>query len=415
MIMQRMKKYQPQAVNLLEDFNGYARPGEMVFVLGRPGSGCTTFLKNIANRRGGYLAVNGDISYGGIDAETMGKHYRGEVVYNMEDDIHNAQLTVAQTLRFALNLKAPAKLLPKQTLGDFKEQVLELLLKMLGMPHTKNTKVGSAQVRGVSGGERKRVSIAEMMTTRASVCSWDNSSRGLDASTALDFAKSLRIVTDVFDTTTFVSLYQAGEGIYEQFDKVLVIDKGREVYFGPANEARQYFINLGFENAPRQTTADYLTGCTDENERQYQKGRDASNTPSTPDQLAEAFKKSEIYSRMMKEREIYREEIQRDNQKRDEFRGAVSADKRRLVSNKSPYTVSFWTQVRALTIRQFQLKMQDRLDLIVSYATSIIIALVAGSLFYQLPETTSGAFTRGGVIFISACSRRLSAEVLELM
>ena len=93
------------------------------------------------------------------------------------------------------------------------------------------------------------------MTTRASVCSWDNSTRGLDASTALDYAKSLRILTDVYNVTTFVSLYQvrpsragrpselilftqAGEGIYDQFDKVLVIDEGRQVYFGPAKEAR---------------------------------------------------------------------------------------------------------------------------------------------------------------------------------
>lgn len=100
------------------------------------------------------------------------------------------------------------------------------------------------------------------MTTRASVCSWDNSTRGLDASTALDYAKSLRILTDVYKASTFVSLYQAGEGIFEQFDKVLVIDDGRQVYFGPAKEARQYMVSLGFADLVRQTSADFLTGCT---------------------------------------------------------------------------------------------------------------------------------------------------------
>jgi ATP-binding cassette subfamily G (WHITE) protein 2 (SNQ2) len=134
-------------------------------------------------------------------------------------------------------------------------------------------------VRGVSGGERKRVSIAEMFAANAVVASWDNSTRGLDASTALDYAKSLRVITDIFQMVNFVSLYQAGEGIYEQcvsasdqfliladplnrFDKVLVIDEGRQIFFGPVAEARQYMLSLGFKDLPRQTTADYLTGSS---------------------------------------------------------------------------------------------------------------------------------------------------------
>jgi ATP-binding cassette, subfamily G (WHITE), member 2, SNQ2 len=77
---------------------------------------------------------------------------------------------------------------------------------MLSMTHTKNTLVGDEFVRGVSGGERKRVSIAEAMATRARVQAWDNSTRGLDASTALDFVKSLRIMTDILGQTTFATL-----------------------------------------------------------------------------------------------------------------------------------------------------------------------------------------------------------------
>lgn len=106
------------------------------------------------------------------------------------------------------------------------------------------------------------MSIAEMMCARSSVCCWDNSTRGLDASTALDYAKSLRILTDVFQLSTFTTLYQAGEGIYDCFDKVLVLDEGREVYFGPIKEARQYMVSLGYADLPRQTTADFLSGIT---------------------------------------------------------------------------------------------------------------------------------------------------------
>jgi ATP-binding cassette subfamily G (WHITE) protein 2 (SNQ2) len=89
---------------------------------------------------------------------------------------------------------------------EFDETVQTTLLRMLNISHTAQTLVGNEFVRGVSGGERKRVSIGEMMATRARVQCWDNSTRGLDASTALDFVKSLRIMTDVLGQTTFVTL-----------------------------------------------------------------------------------------------------------------------------------------------------------------------------------------------------------------
>jgi ABC-type multidrug transport system ATPase subunit len=101
--------------------------------------------------------------------------------------------------------------------------------------------VGNEYVRGVSGGERKRVSIAETLATKSTVVCWDNSTRGLDASTALDYANSLRVMTDISNRTTFVTLYQAGEGIYQLMDKVLVIEEGRMIYQGPARDAKAYF------------------------------------------------------------------------------------------------------------------------------------------------------------------------------
>lgn len=298
-----------------------------------------------------------------------------------------------------MKMQTPAKRLPEESRGEFKQKVSSMLLRMLGIEHTANTYVGSAFVRGVSGGERKRVSIAEMMTTRAAVCCWDNSTRGLDASTALDYAKSLRIMTDLYKTTTFVTLYQAGEGIYDQFDKVLVIDNGRSVYFGPTKEARAYMVSQGFQDLPRQTTADYLTGCTDENERRIQEGKE-DTTPQTPEALAAAFERSAVYEKMMHEKEAFKQEMAQDASRRLEFEEAVQESKRRGVVRKSPYTVSFYTQVKALSIRQFQLRMQDKLGLSVSFATSIIIALITGACYFKLPQTAAGAFTRGGVIFI---------------
>jgi ATP-binding cassette subfamily G (WHITE) protein 2 (SNQ2) len=125
------------------------------------------------------------------------------------DDAHIATLTVAQTLAFALSTKTPGfKGRLRGISGqEFDAQTQEMLLRMLNISHVSETLVGDELVRGISGGERKRVSIAEMMSTRASVQCWDNPTRGLDASTAFDFAKSLRTITDVLGQTTFVTLY----------------------------------------------------------------------------------------------------------------------------------------------------------------------------------------------------------------
>jgi ATP-binding cassette subfamily G (WHITE) protein 2 (SNQ2) len=387
-------------VNILSSFRGLVQPGEMVLVLGRPGSGCTTFLKVIANQRFGYTGVDGEVLYGPFDAKTFAKQYRGEAVYNQEDDVHHPTLTVGQTLGFALDTKTPRKRPHGMGKKVFKDKVITMLLRMFNIEHTRNTIVGNPFVRGVSGGERKRVSIAEMMVTAGSVCAWDNSTRGLDASTALDYAKSLRIMTNIYKITTFVSLYQASENIYKQFDKVLVIDSGKQVYFGPAGEARKYFEGLGFKEKPRQTTPDFLTGCTDEFEREYADGRSAQDAPHSPETLAEAFNNSKFSTLLSEQMTQYRKAIAEDKQRHDDFQTAVHDSKRRGAS-KSVYSIPYYLQIWALMQRQYLIKWQDKFSLVVSWITSIVIAIVLGTVWLNLPKTSAGAFTRGGLLFIS--------------
>jgi ATP-binding cassette subfamily G (WHITE) protein 2 (SNQ2) len=332
-----------------------------------------------------------------------------EVVYNQEDDDHLPTLTVAQTIRFALNTKNPKRKIDGLSDAEFKEEVMSVLLSMLNIKHTANTVVGNAYIRGVSGGERKRVSIAEMFCGNATVASWDNSTRGLDASTALDYAKSLRLLTDIMNMTTFVSLYQAGEGIYDQFDKVLVLSESRVVYFGPAKAARAYMMGLGYKDLPRQTSADYLSGCTDPNERQFAEGKDTESVPSTPEAMEKAYVESKIYAEMMGFKDEYKQQMLSDAAIRDEFRQAVTDQKHGFVSKKSPYTVSFITQVIAITKRQMLLKFGDKFGLYTGYATSIVIALIVGSVYFRLPESASGAFTRGGLLFLGLLFNALTS------
>ncbi|CAK7563130.1 MAG: ATP-binding cassette transporter snq2 [Sporothrix epigloea] len=384
---------------ILDSFYGVCKPGEMVLVLGKPGSGCTTFLKTIANQRYGYTGVDGEVLYGSFTAKEF-ENYRGECVYNQEDDVHHATLTVEQTLAFALDTKVAGKLPEGMTKAKFKSEVVDTMLRMFNIEHTRHTVVGGPFVRGVSGGEKKRVSIAEMLCTNACVVSFDNSTRGLDASTALDFTKCLRAYCTLYQTTTFVSLYQASENIFSQFDKVLVIDGGRQVYFGPTQEARGYFEGLGFETRPRQSTPDYLTGCTDEFERIYAPGFSADNAPHDPASLAEAFDRSTFAQRLGAEMAAYKATLTEEEDKYHNFRVAVKESKQ-WGAGGTVYAIPFYRQIWALIKRQFILKWQDKTALALAWLRTIIIAIVLATLYLRLPETTESAFGKGGLMFMS--------------
>ena len=279
--------------------------------------------------------------------------------------------------------------------------IINALLKIFGITHTKDTLVGNEYVRGVSGGERKRVSIAETLATKSTVVCWDNSTRGLDASTALDYANSLRVMTDISNRTTFVTLYQAGEGIYRVMDKVLVIEEGRMIYQGPARDAKAYFESLGFRCPDRQTTADFLTSVGDPNERQFQDGKHAS-TPKTAEELEAAFRRSDLYKQSLSEITDYESRLERtQHSDARQFQEAVGQWKSKHVSNKSNYTVSFPRQVMACFKREAWLLWGDKTSLYTKFFIIISNGLIVGSLFYGESLDTSGAFSRGGALFFS--------------
>ncbi len=121
----------------------------------------------------------------------MLKEFKGEVAYNKEVDQHFPHLTVRQTLEFAAAVRTPHNRVNNVSRKSYVEHMAEVVMAVFGLSHTRNTKVGDDFVRGVSGGERKRVSIAEMALSGCPIACWDNSTRGLDAATALEFVKSL--------------------------------------------------------------------------------------------------------------------------------------------------------------------------------------------------------------------------------
>lgn len=243
-------------------------------VLGNPGSGCSTLLKTLTNQTKEYHAVSGEVHYDAFSPDELANHFRGDVQYCPEDDVHFPTLTVHQTINFAAAARTPRDRMSNSR-KTFADRITTTLATLFGLKHALNTPVGDAAIRGVSGGEKKRVSIAEGLASRACIGAWDkcvilflfslikidwplSSTRGLDASTALEFVRALRLATDTFEQTTIVSIYQAGESLYEYFDKVCVIDAGRMAYFGPADQAKQYFLDMGYVLSPRFLSEDYF-------------------------------------------------------------------------------------------------------------------------------------------------------------
>lgn len=237
------------------------------------------------------------------------------------------------------------------------------------------------------------------MTSKASIQLWDNATRGLDADTALKFNKVLRTLADVEHNTSVVSLYQAGNGIYDLYDKVTVIAEGRVIYYGPRTEARAYFEDLGFVHPDGGNTADFLTSVTAANEREISKDHEGP-VPTSAADFAAAYQKSEIASRMREELEAHLADESRKTQT-EATQDAIQQQKSKLAPKKRAEKVDFFTQVRAALIRDYQMRWGDQWTFWARQATTFIQAFLTGSLFYQIPASTGGLFLRGGTIFLT--------------
>ena len=315
----------------------------MLVVLGRPGSGCSTLLKTISGETHGFfIDEESEINYQGIPKETMHKDFRGECIYQAEVDVHFPQLTVGQTLNFAALAKAPRNRIPGVSRELYAKHMTEVIMAVFGLSHTFNTKVGNDFVRGVSGGERKRVSIAEATLGGSPLQCWDNSTRGLDSATALEFVKTLRLSTSLAGSTAAVAIYQASQNIYDIFDKVVVLYEGRQIYFGHTKAAKEFFVNMGFHCPERATTGDFLTSLTNPAERIVREGYE-SRVPRTPDEFAAVWQHSEERGRLLREIEGFEQEFPLGGEQLDKFKHSRQATQAKRQYAPNSISVNFVT------------------------------------------------------------------------
>ncbi|RGP64261.1 ABC transporter [Fusarium sporotrichioides] len=217
----RLLASKPRAAKtMIHDISGVVFPGETMIVLGQPGAGCSTTLKIISIERGSYLAGEGTVTYSSVLSDQIAKKYASEVVYNAEDDIHHPRLKVQDTLDFSLYLRRPAHNCDK-TSKEFSVEMTGIVLESLGTIHTKQTIVSNSFLRGVSGGEKKCVSLAEVLAVDPAIACWDNLIRRLDSSSALHVLSFLKQISSATRMSNIVTIYQASESMYQDcFDLV---------------------------------------------------------------------------------------------------------------------------------------------------------------------------------------------------
>ncbi|KAJ3076805.1 hypothetical protein HDU98_000105 [Podochytrium sp. JEL0797] len=376
---------------ILNGFTGVMKPGELVLVIGRPGSGCSSFLRTLANQTRTFKEVKGEIKYSGFSSKDIENHYRGQIVYAQEDDPHIPSLTVRQTLEFALACKIENPLI--------RSKILEITLKVYGLVGCQNTVVGDSNLRGVSGGEKKRVSLAEATVVGGSAGIFDGCTKGLDAASSLDFIRALRSFADFQNRAVVASCYQASDAMFDLFDKVVVLADGECTYFGPTQEAVAYFQDLGFPKHPRDTAAEYLTTC-------------ASGSKISAPEFARIYRESVFGHGARREADHFLSpDVMQQDQKAfsETYRSRQTHFNSSHVKEGNPYSVPLSRQAQLLIKREAQIVKGSLASVVIKYFVNMVMAVIVGSVYFQIPVDASGAYTRGGVIFFALLFNSVSA------
>ena len=281
-----------------------------------------------------------------------------------------------------------------------------------GLSHTVNTKVGNDYIRGVSGGERKRVSIAEASLCGANIECWDNATRGLDAATALEFVRALRTSAHVLESTPLIAIYQCSQDAYDLFDNVVVLYQGHQIYFGPGNKAKAFFENMGYECPDRQTTADFLTSVTSPAERIAKKGWE-DKVPKTPQEFETYWKNSPEYKQLINDIDDYLEKTSLNNTK-EIYAEAHKTKQAKHARPSSSFRVSYGMQIKLISLRNYWRVKGDPSVMMFSVIANIIMGLIISSLFYNLESNTATFYYRSAAMFFAVLFNAFSS-LLEVM
>ncbi|XP_059384535.1 broad substrate specificity ATP-binding cassette transporter ABCG2-like [Carassius carassius] len=370
--------------NILIELNGIMKPG-LNAILGPTGSGKSSFLDVLAARKDP-AGLSGEVL---IDGAPQPPNFKCLSGYVVQDDVVMGTLTVRENLRFSAALRLPKSIRQRE-----KDEKIERLIQELGLTKVADSRVGTQLIRGVSGGERKRTSIGMELIFDPPVLFLDEPTTGLDASTANSVLMLLKRMANS-SRTIILSIHQPRYSIYRLFDSLTLLLGGRLVYHGPAQEALDYFSQIGYICEPHNNPADFFLDVINGESTAVALNKLYDDEELDQEQLRSSLKG--IEDRLVEE---YKNSAS-NKQTKSELEQIVQGQdySKQLKSRTITYRTSFCHQFNWVLKRTFKDLMLNPQTSLVQIGVMIFMALVVGAIFFGVKDNMNGIQNRMGALF----------------
>ncbi|KAB1205664.1 ABC transporter G family member 7 [Morella rubra] len=375
---------------LLNNVSGEAKPGRLLAIMGPSGSGKTTLLNVLA----GQLIASPRVHLSGL-LEVNGKPSSNKAykfAYVRQEDLFFSQLTVRETLSLAAELQLPEI----SSVEERCEYVNNLLFK-LGLVNSADSRVGDAKVRGISGGEKKRLSLGCELIASPSVIFSDEPTTGLDAFQAERVMETLRQLAQD-GHTVICSIHQPRGSVYDKFDDIVLLTEGALVYAGPAHEEPlAYFSKFGLLAKPRYHCPHHVNPAeflADLISIDYSSAESVSSSQKRIDGLVESF--SQQSSTMLYATAITNRELSKSSPKLSKKTG---------IKKKGGWWRQFWLLFK----RAWMQASRDGPTNKVRARMSIASAIIFGSVFWRMGRSQTSIQDRMGLLQVTAINTAMAA------